>query len=218
MFPDVVPEGGVKYDLDEDAHTSQQAPVELEETPGPVGIGLMMLTVAMHVSPRRRRMARFLKRKGFVYPWRMIRAAHRVKMRMAVACAMVTMETGNGHSVWGHDPVDTHGCYSKGGAVTEDNYHCYKRNRGSGSSARNMQGCSSTQLTYWSFQDRADSIGGCWHPYYNMVVGFSIFAAYRKSGDTIREAAKKYNGSWSYADRFAEWVNEWEKRFKEAGF
>lgn len=218
MFPEVVPVQGVKYELEEEAHTSTQDHAVDVEIPGPIGFGDSALALAMRVTPRHRRMARFLKRQGFVYPWRMIRAAHRVKIRMAVACAMVTMETGNGRSVWGHDPVDTHGCYSKGGSVTRENYHCYKQHRGGGSSARNMQGCSSTQLTYWSFQDRADSIGGCWHPYYNMVVGFATFAAYRKAGATVREAAKQYNGSWSYADQFEDWVEEWQRRFKEAGF
>lgn len=51
---------------------------------------------------------------------------------------------------------------------TEANYREYVRNR----TQCGMQGVGPTQLTYYTFQDRADQLGGCWRPEINIRVGF----------------------------------------------
>jgi len=208
----LLPTRGDKYSvLSEDEVSSVQDYIDIETGDFLTEVGVTALASAL---PRDRRLINYLDRQGFVYPARLVRAARRVDLGISRALAMTTMETGNGKNVYGHDPVSTGGCYSYGGTVTKSNYACYKRHRGT----TRMQGVGPTQLTWWAFQDRADRLGGCHHPYYNNVVGFAIFREYRRSGDSVWEAAKRYNGASAYADRFVQWDREWQHRLKRAGF
>lgn len=74
---------------------------------------------------------------------------------------MLMKESGGGRNVYGHDAVQ---CGPVGGTVTEDNYREYLRNRAQCGS----QGVGPTQLTYYTLQDRADQLGGCWRPEINI--------------------------------------------------
>ena len=57
-----------------------------------------------------------------------------------------------------------------------------------------MQGVGPCQLTWFSFQDDADKLGGCWKPQVNMRVGFQRLASLvRTHGDSV--GARMYNGS-----------------------
>jgi hypothetical protein len=118
-----------------------------------------------------------------------------------VACSFLVQETGGGRNVFGHDPT----IFSGAGEVTEEKYLAYRAER---DATGKYQGVGPMQLTYGPFQDMADQAGGCWKPYVNMLIGFQILAGYRREGDW-HYAAKRYNGSESYAvemdARFAEW-------------
>ena len=75
-----------------------------------------------------------------------------------------------------------------------------------------MQGVGPCQLTYWTLQDAADALGGCWKPLANMRVGFSHLAeAVRRSG--LRAGVAAYNGSGPAAEAYAQAVIERADRF-----
>lgn len=209
-----------KLQLDAGCHVSMQDP-EATVIPvlfTPVSSAVARFQVDQKLGRRDRQLADWFGHEGFVYPDRMVRALRAKHLKPQTAAALLTMETGNGRSVWGHDPVDTFGCYIRGNRVTKDNYRCYKKHRDSGSSHHDMQGCSSTQLTWWAFQNQADRLGGCWHPYYNMLVGFGLIRAYVNQGSTLEQAFTRYNGSPIYGTRAMEWRREWARRLERAGF
>jgi len=154
-----------------------------------------------------------------VHPYRLVRAARRARVTIPTACALVTMETGNGANVYGHDPVPTGGCYAKGGKVTRANYRCYKHFRGTS----HMQGVGPCQLTWYGYQDQADKAGGCWHPFFNMAIGFGILREHhRANGGDLRRAFVQYNGAGAaavdYGQRAMNWRGTWSRRLKAAGF
>ena len=64
---------------------------------------------------------------------------------------------------------------------------------------RPLPGVGPAQLTWFSFQDRADDLGGCPHPFWNMLVGFEIIKAHVDGGASIWNAYKGYNGAGAYA-------------------
>jgi hypothetical protein len=191
---------------------TQQDPLALPAGGGPA-IRLLPMVGAM--APDAVRVARFFKRQGFLHSNRMVRALRAANIQPQTAAALLTMETGNGRGVYGHDPVATGGCYAPGAPVTRQNCDCYKRFRGT--PGRNMQGVGPAQLTWWEFQDRADRLGGCWRPYPNMLVGFQIIRAYVDAGASIWEAYRRYNGAAAYADKAVAWRTEWERRLRAAG-
>lgn len=161
------------------------------------------------------KIARYLKKQGFVYPYRLVRAARRAGITVRLAVALVEQETGNGANVFGHDPVKP--SQFRGGKVTRLRYYEYKRKRKKG---LGMQGVGPCQLTWFTFQDEADRLGGCWHPYWNMVVGFRhLRAQIARNGRWAGIAA--YNGSGpaarEYADSVQERYKKWTERFKKAG-
>ena len=78
-------------------------------------------------------------------------------------------ETGGGRNVFGHDPT----VFAGAGKVTRSKYLAYKHVR---QRTGEMQGVGPMQLTWWSYQDRADRLGGAWKPYPNMLVGFRHLA------------------------------------------
>ena len=70
--------------------------------------------------------------------------------------------------MFGHDPGIFHGA----GEVTKRKYLHYKQLRGSHGQG-GMQGVGPAQLTYYTIQDRADKLGGCWRPGINIAVGLA---------------------------------------------
>ena len=134
-------------------------------------------------------------------------AARDAGLSVALAASILMQESGGGQNVYGHDPT----IFVGAGAVTEANYHVYRAERVA-SGNRRMQGVGPCQLTYWSLQDAADALGGCWRPLANMRVGFSHLAeAVRRSG--LRAGVAAYNGSGTAASAYAQAVIERADRF-----
>jgi hypothetical protein len=107
---------------------------------------------------------------------------------------------GGFRMVWGHDPVRNPVKSPPGGylRVTRANYLRYKAYRRLG---WGMQGCGHTQPTWYSLQDEADRIGGCWKPYPNLCVGFrhlhQLIAAHGRE-----HGAAAYNGTGPAAEAY----------------
>ncbi len=143
---------------------------------------------------------------GIVIPARAARAAEDAGIPYAVACAFLEQESAGGQNIFGNDP----GNYSGAGAVTEAKYADYKRRRQAG---EGMQGVGPMQLTYWSLQDGADALGGCWRPRYNMLYAFRLLAQYHRTHGNWHAAAYQYNGSGDaaavYADEVTAKITKW---------
>lgn len=98
-------------------------------------------------------------------------------------------------NVFGHDQVANP---VKGGRVTRLRYMAYKRARKAG---KGMQGVGYTQLTWYAFQDQADTLGGCWKAYPNLVVGFgNLKRLINLSGK--QNGAAAYNGTGDAAEAY----------------
>lgn len=139
-------------------------------------------------------------------------AGNPVEHPVALAAAVLDQESGGGANVFGHDPTIWVGA----GAVTKRKYLAYKRDR-QRSGNRLMQGVGPLQLTWYSYQDKADSYGGCWNPRYNMRVGFEkLFNGVRRYG--LRSGIRAYNGSGPAAERYADTVlnrfSLWQRRLR----
>lgn len=151
-----------------------------------------------------------LRRIGILIPVRMVMAARAAGLPIPLAASVLTQESGGGRNVFGHDPT----IFIGAGDVTETKYHAYKAARVA-SKNKLMQGVGPCQLTYWSFQDAADAVGGCWRPLRNMQIGFHVLADNIRR-DGLRAGVKAYNGSGPAADRYATTVltraNEYAKK------
>lgn len=160
-------------------------------------------------------LGRKLKRAGIVNPLWTIRAAKAAGISVALACAFLEQESGGGNNVWGHDPTifvggyDSRHHYNWGPKVTKAAYLTYRAQRGSHGQG-GMQGVGPMQLTWYSYQDKADALGGCWTPLANMTVGFQYAASnIRKYGKFA--GIRAYNGSGPAAERYAHSVLNFEK-------
>lgn len=143
-----------------------------------------------------------LKRAGFHYPYRVVSEAKRVGLPLSYAMAFLDKESYKGKNVFGNDAVRNP---VKGGYVTKRRYNTYLyfRKHGLGS-----QGVGPMQLTYYTLQDQADKLGGCWRVRRNLRVGFShaksLIDQYGKF-----DGVKRYNGSGSKAQAYArDWVSK----------
>lgn len=154
---------------------------------------------------------RVAREHGILQPRLAWRASQAAGLPYWAACAFLMQETSGGRNVWGHDPTWMVGFP----VLNKDTYSVYKTHR----SRFGSQGVGPMQLTYHAFQDQADSLGGCWDPYVNMVVGFGLIANYAETS-TWREAARRYNGSGpaaeAYADRMVERFKEWRGWLRDA--
>lgn len=162
-------------------------------------------------SPKDIALAVKAKRYGAKYSLRIILEARKVGLPISLAFALVEKESGF-TNVFGHDP----GNHSGAGAVTKSKYLAYKAQRGS-TGRGGMQGVGPCQLTYYSYQDTADRLGGCWKPRYNIQVGLGLLANHiRQYGKTAGIAA--YNGSGPAAQAYARSVEQiatkWHNRLK----
>jgi hypothetical protein len=124
---------------------------------------------------------------------RATRAAH---IPLYVGCAFLQQETDGGRNVFGHDPT----VFAGAGEVTKAKYLAYKEVR---ERTGQMQGVGPMQLTWFTYQDRADRLGGAWKPYPNMLVGFRHLAALHRSTGSWTAAAHEYNGGGPMAEAYA---------------
>jgi peptidoglycan hydrolase-like protein with peptidoglycan-binding domain len=107
---------------------------------------------------------------------------------VASAAALITKETA-GRNIWGHDGVDTGGCYDKGGPVTRENYLCVRASRTAG-----FNGAGPGQLTWVGYWTAADALGGVWDPRANLRVALKALTdLQRQYGD--QDGARAYNGT-----------------------
>lgn len=133
---------------------------------------------------------------GCRMPLTTLRATRAAKIPYYVGCAFLQQETGGGRNVFGHDPS----VFSGAGKVTKAKYLRYKAVR---ERTGQMQGVGPMQLTWHTFQDRADRLGGAWKPYVNMLVGFRHLADLHDDHGSWRAAARAYNGSGPMAHEYA---------------
>ncbi len=161
--------------------------------------------------------ARAIRAHGGRYEAVVVREARRVRLPIALACAIVEKETGF-RNVFGHDAVRNPIKSPPGGllAVTRENYAQYLEHRRQG---LGNQGVGPMQLTSPGLQDRADQLGGCWQPGPNIRVGLEFLAGnIRRMG--LRPGVVAYNGSGPAAQRYGDDVlaraRLWEQRLRDA--
>jgi len=146
-------------------------------------------------------------RHGIVIPYQAMRAADNAGVPYYVLCAFLEQETAGGHNEFGHDPT----IFVGAGAVTKSKYLKYKRQRDAQApSRRRMQGVGPMQLTWYTYQDRADKLGGCWKPYINTYVGATLLHDYWNRFGDWWSVAKAYNGSAEYADEVYKKIKKWK--------
>ncbi len=180
------------------------------------------------LTKRQRMLIRKLQRVSvsgtkIVNPRLTVIVASRTHMPITLGCALLTQESCGGYNVWGADPTifirgydAKHKRYwgrrlpcNSSRQVTKDGYLAYKRQRGP-TGRGGMQGVGPMQLTYYTFQDKADARGGAWRPLPNMIVGFqAIVGDMRKSG--LTQALINYNGASSYAVSVERLERRWAK-------
>ena len=156
-----------------------------------------------------------LRGLGILMPAECLAAARDAKLPLHLAASLLVQESGGGRNVYGHDPTIFAGGPGHGqpNEVTETNYREYLKLRGKKGEG-GMQGVGPCQLTWWSYQAEADSLGGCWDPLTNMKVGFKRLA------DNIRRygmhpGVKAYNGSGAAAEAYATKVIARAEEFKQ---
>ncbi len=137
------------------------------------------------------------------------RATRAADIPLYVGCAFLVQETGGGRNVFGHDPT----VFAGAGKVTRSKYLAYRHVR---RRTGEMQGVGPMQLTWWSYQDRADRLGGAWKPYPNMVVGFRHLAALHHATGSWRSAAHEYNGGGAMATAYADQMSRRFDRMRSA--
>ena len=148
-----------------------------------------------------------LRRHGIVYPVYTYTAAHRARLGLPLACAILMQETAGGRNEFGHDPT----IFVGAGAVTAAKYRAYLilRNR-----VHEYQGVGPCQLTSPGLQDQADKLGGCYRPLHNMTVGFKFLHDLIVQHHDLRAGVEAYNGTGPAAVRYADHVltlTEWFK-------
>jgi hypothetical protein len=125
-----------------------------------------------------------------------LRATRDANIPYYVGCAFLQQETGGGQNVFGHDPT----VFAGAGTVTRAKYLAYKEVR---ERTGQMQGVGPMQLTWYTYQDRADRLGGAWKPYPNMLVGFRHLAELHRATGSWTAAAHEYNGGGAAAEAYA---------------
>lgn len=165
----------------------------------------------MALSQLDQRRAEVLHDHGLKFPRTTVEEARRVGLPLSYALAILQKESSGsdtdgtakfGLNLFGHDPVRNP---VRGGNVTRTRYQEYLRHRRAGAG---MQGVGPCQLTWWELQDAADRAGGCWHPRYNMRIGFA------QAKDLIRrygkqDGVRRYNGSGPAAEAYA---RDWQAK------
>lgn len=165
-----------------------------------------------------RKSAEIASRLGMDGSLRLLMEARVAGLSQSLALALRTQESGikGDGNVFGHDPT----IFVGAGEVTEAKYLAYKRARGP-RGAGGMQGVGPLQLTFYTFQDRADKLGGCWLVRFNYQVGFEDLAhlmqVYRGKDNPTRWALAVYNGgaarpNWKYAREVLQHQHFWHEK------
>lgn len=141
-----------------------------------------------------------LRKLGMVHPLWTASEAHSAGLNLPLACSILTQESGGGRNEFGHDPT----IFIGAGEVTRVKYEAYKAARVA-SGNRLMQGVGPCQLTYWTLQDAADRLGGCWDWRCNVKVGFALLVENIRR-DGLLAGVRAYNGSGLAAAKYAEAV------------
>jgi hypothetical protein len=139
-----------------------------------------------------------LTANGVIRASEVVELAGAAGLDLAAAATLLAKESGGGLNLWGSDGVSTGGLYVKGSQVTQGAYMAYKAQR----ARLGCQGVGPTQLTWSGYQDRADSLGGCWDWRSNIKVGFGILAA-AISANGLRDGFRSFNGSGPAAETYA---------------
>jgi hypothetical protein len=150
------------------------------------------------------RYAAIARQHGMIGSLRLLWECRAAGLSASLGLALREQETGrfDDGNVFGHDPTIFIGGFDAKNnrhhpKVTKAAYLEYKRQRGSHGQG-GMQGVGPLQPTFWSIQDEADRLGGCWKPKYNYRVGFRHLAnlIHAAHGD-VRLALAIYNGGAS---------------------
>lgn len=132
-------------------------------------------------------------------------SAQAVGINLPPACALMTMES-SGRNVYGHDK----GAMLSGfpADVTKDNFQAYwYMVNVMGATPNGVGPCQITSPGLIKIM--LDHGQKPWDPRDNMEFGFSLILGYRQSLGSWRDAAIRYNGSTTYADRFVAALNDW---------
>jgi len=163
----------------------------------------------MPTSKRDRELAHKAKKAGADYSLRIVLEARRADIPVSLGFAVVEQESGF-ENVFGHDPT----IFIGAGKVTKAKYLDYKHARGT--PGRRMQGVGPCQLTWWTFQDRADELGGCWIAKHNIRVGFQHLGDLLRQHGSMRDALAVYNAGNTQSPqgrRYAEQVLKRQRRW-----
>lgn len=171
------------------------------------------------LSPKQLAMVPKLRKLGIQVPVRMLMACKRTGMDIALGASLLMQESGGGRMEWGHDGdtifaggYDARNNKWWGESVTQASYAEYKRQRGP-EGAGGMQGVGDGQLTWWSLQDRADALGGCYKHLPNIIASFEhLQAEVVHSG--LHAGVALYNGSGPAAAAYAQEVIERATKFR----
>lgn len=138
-----------------------------------------------------------LRAVGMIHPVWTFQAARESGLSLPLGCSLLVQESAGGQNVFGHDPT----IFVGAGTVTEAKYHLYLAERGP-TGRGGMQGVGPGQLTWWSLQDAADRLGGCWRPDCNIRVAFAHLAELVRRGG-VQAGVAAYNGSGPQAGLYA---------------
>jgi hypothetical protein len=156
---------------------------------------------------------------------RLLMEARDAGLSQSLGLALRTQETGikGDGNVFGHDPTIFVGGHDKRHnktytKVTKTAYLAYKAQRGPRGGG-GMQGVGPLQLTYYTFQDEADRLGGCWVAAVNYRVGFRDLAHLIRMTGSERKALATYNGgasnpNFDYAASVLKHKAFWHRKLK----
>ena len=136
------------------------------------------------------------RRHGAAHILKILWEARRAGLNPALAFALVERESSF-RNCFGNDVVVAP--QVRGGPVTRASYRRYRELRDRGHGA---QGVGLTQLTWLSFQEDADRLGGCWKPRVQLRVGFGVLARLMEARGE-RAGIEAYNGTGPRAERYA---------------
>lgn len=163
-----------------------------------------------------------LRKNGCKRPIFTYQEAKRAGIPVAVLAAVLEQETNGGLNEWGHDPTIFIGGVQRlsngtvrrwGSTVTKAAYLAYKAQRGP-TGRGGMQGVGPMQLTWYSYQDKADKYGGCWNPKFNIRVGAEMLRDEFKAYKSWWTVFWHYNGSQSYANQVEARYQKWARILK----
>jgi hypothetical protein len=158
------------------------------------------------VTAEQRKYVERARKHGANYAWTLVKVAVEEGVQISLAFAICEQETGF-RNVFGHDPT----IFAGAGKVTKAKYLAYKQQRGP-TGRGGMQGVGPMQLTYYSFQDDADKLGGCWKVEPNIRVALRLLKSnIRQHGRHTGIA--RYNGTGAAAERYARSVEALQQKW-----